>query len=136
MSRKLTAALVAVSVLGVSGAAIAYAAQIKRFDNWRMSATADGCAPADVMDEVDGGVNSTAGAVVVKITNDNSTCVYCGSRGLNDSDPVNVNTGDEIGTGASCADGPSIVYETKGDDLGCTSAGAAQLLRVTVGYQQ
>jgi hypothetical protein len=135
MSRKLTAALVAVSVLGAGGV-FAYAAQIKRFDNWRMAATVDGGAPTDVMDEVDGGVNDTFGAVVVKITNDNATCVYCGSRGLNASDPVNVNTGDEIGTGASCADGPSIVYETKGDDLGCTSAGAAQLLRVTVGYQQ
>lgn len=108
---------------------------VTKWDQWRVAATADGGAPVDILDEVDGGTNDPRGIVVVDIVNENSTCVNCGSRGQGDSNAVDINTGKEIGTAAGCVDGPFVTYEGRADDLGCTSQGASVLLKVQVGRQ-
>lgn len=110
---------------------------LTKYDQWRISAgTVDGGSPTRVLDEVDGGAVDPRGIVSVFVSNDNATCVHVGSCGQGDSDPVDTDTGVEIGTGAGCLDGPSVTFDGRADDLCAQSAGAAVLTRVLVGRQQ
>lgn len=96
-------------------------------DEWRSSATVDGGAGGDVMDEADGGINTDWQRTMnsIHITNDNAVCAHVGGDG------VDVNTGFELGTGAGCTDGPSVSIDGR-PYLEGVSAGAAVLLRVKV----
>jgi hypothetical protein len=111
----------------------AYDTPITQPDQWLTSATADGGTPVSILAEVgqDAGLNPDIYRTFT-ITNDNSTCVNVGSDGSGDADPVNVNTGFELGTGAGCVNGASVSVDGKPTNWAVTSQGAAVNVRVTV----
>lgn len=124
---------VVVIVLGFVGFAAALSLPIKNPDQWIVTCTADGGAGVDINDEVDGGVHGATAAF--KVVNENAGCVYLGSNGGGDSDPVNVDNGAlKIGTGATCYDGPSVSVDGTATGWACTSVGGATNVRVLVGH--
>ena len=100
-----------------------------KMDSWRVSCTADGGTPVDVLDEVDGGQHPSQFLGAFHVSNESTTCVNVGSRGAGDADPVDINTGIEIGDG--CAQGKVWAPDIRPEDIGCTSQGAAVLIRVS-----
>jgi hypothetical protein len=99
-------------------------------DSWRTSCTADGGTPNEIIDEVDGGDHTTASYAAFHVSNESTTCVNVGSTGGSSTDPVDVNTGIEIGDG--CAAGKVWAPDIRPAGIGCTSQGAAALIRVSV----
>jgi hypothetical protein len=100
-----------------------------QMDSWRVACTADGGTPVDIMDEVDGGIHGGRFAAF-HVSNESTVCVNVGSRGAGDTDPVDINTGIEIGDG--CAAGKVWAPDIRPENIGCTSQGAATLIRVSV----
>ena len=104
-------------------------------DQWRVSCTVDGGTPAALNDEVDGGVHNETGWASVFVSSGSAVCVHVGSMGAGSADPVDALTGVVIGTGTGCSDGTGVALDARLADLGCTSEGAATLVRVTPGRQ-
>ena len=127
----LTILVLAVSALIAVPTVNALSKPAVEMDSWRVlcPAAADG-GVEDILDEVDGGTHLPYGYAAFHVTNESTTCINVGSNGSGDADPVDSNTGIEVGSG--CAAGMTWGPDIRPTNLACQSQGAAALLRVSV----